>query len=341
MRDDGVTIAKAIGILLMVAAHAGMPDVASRFIVMFHMPLFFFMAGYCFKEKYLLPPPVTFINKRVKGLYVPFVKWSLLFLLFHNVFYHLGIYNGEYGFKGGVSYLYTWKEYAIRCIRIVVGLHGQEQLLGGYWFLPQLLYASIIGFFTIKYVRNLCLGTGMMLGLAFMASAFDLRVPFWGIRSLTFLSTVFFLAGYLYRKNYNGWDKWYHTVLFAVIVAIGSVFCYTSMLSFTTSKILPYTVCAVCGTVMTLNVSRCMASKEGRLKDVLVYVGNNTLTVLTWHFLCFKIVSLIIIKCYGLPMEQLASFPVIPEYASLWWIAYFAVGAGVPLCLLKLSKKRF
>lgn len=56
MRDDGVTIAKAIGILLMVAAHAGAPDVASRFIVMFHMPLFFFMSGYCFKEKYLSPP---------------------------------------------------------------------------------------------------------------------------------------------------------------------------------------------------------------------------------------------------------------------------------------------
>lgn len=56
MRDDKVTIAKGIGILLMVAAHAGIPDVISRFIVMFHMPLFFFMSGYCFKEK--PPPPV-------------------------------------------------------------------------------------------------------------------------------------------------------------------------------------------------------------------------------------------------------------------------------------------
>lgn len=69
-----------------------------------------------------------------------------------QLFYYLNIYNGEYGFKGEVSYLYSWKEYAIRCIRIVLGLHGQEQLLGGYWFLPQLLYASIIGFFCIKYM---------------------------------------------------------------------------------------------------------------------------------------------------------------------------------------------
>ncbi len=56
MHDDKVTIAKAIGILLMVAAHGGTPDGASNFIAMFHMPLFFFLSGYCFKEKYLSPP---------------------------------------------------------------------------------------------------------------------------------------------------------------------------------------------------------------------------------------------------------------------------------------------
>ena len=263
---------------------------------------------------------------------MPFVKWSLLFLLLHNVFYYLNIYNGEYGFKGEVSYLYSWKEYVIRCIRIMLGLHGQEQLLGGYWFLPQLLYASIIGFFTIKYVRNLYTGTAIMLGLSIVISFFDLRMPFWGVRSLTFFSTVFFLTGYLYKKKYNNWNKGYLSVLFAVIVAVGSVWCYTSMLSFTTDKMLPYAVCAICGTVMTLNISQYIASKESWIKNLLVYVGNNTLTVLTWHFLCFKIVSLIIIQLYGLPIEQLACFPIIPGYAS-WWMAYFVVGAGVPLIL--------
>ena len=271
-------------------------------------------------------------------MYVPFVKWSLLFLLLHNVFYYLNIYNGEYGFRGEVSYLYTWKEYAIRCIRIVLGLHGQEQLLGGYWFLPQLLYASIIGFFTIKYVRNLYTGTAIMLGLAIVTSFFNLRIPFWSIRSLTFFSTVFFLTGYVYKKKYNNWNKGYLSVLFALIVAAGSVLCYTSMLSFTTDKILPYAVCAVCGTVMTLNISQYITSKEGWIKNLLVYVGNNTLTVLTWHFLCFKIVSLIIIQYYDLPIEQLACFPIIPEYVS-WWIAYFVVGAGVPLAVLTLQQK--
>ena len=72
MRDDKVTIAKGIGILLMVAAHAGIPDMVNRFIVMFHMPLFFFMSGYCFKEKYLLPPPITIIVSLVTQLFLLF-----------------------------------------------------------------------------------------------------------------------------------------------------------------------------------------------------------------------------------------------------------------------------
>lgn len=249
----------------------------------------------------------------------------------------MNIYNGEYGFKGEVSYLYSWKEYVIRCIRIMLGLHGQEQLLGGYWFLPQLLYASIIGFFTIKYVRNLYTGTAIMLGLSIVISFFDLRMPFWGIRSLTFFSTVFFLTGYLYKKKYNNWNKGYLSVLFAVIVAVGSVWCYTSMLSFTTDKMLPYAVCAICGTVMTLNISQYIASKEIWIKNLLVYVGNNTLTILTWHFLCFKIVSLIIIQCHNLPIEQLACFPVIPEHKD-WWPVYLIVGAGVPLAMFRLKQ---
>lgn len=52
MRDD--KIAKGIGMLLMVVAHAGIPNMFSCFVYMFHMPLFFFMSGYCFKEKLII-----------------------------------------------------------------------------------------------------------------------------------------------------------------------------------------------------------------------------------------------------------------------------------------------
>lgn len=54
MRNNSVSICKAFGIMLMVMLHAGVPG--GTFVAMFHMPLFFVMPGYCFKDKYLQSP---------------------------------------------------------------------------------------------------------------------------------------------------------------------------------------------------------------------------------------------------------------------------------------------
>ena len=263
MCDDKVTIAKGVGILLMVAAHAGIPDMISKFIVMFHMPLFFFMSGYCFKEKYLLPfTHYIFINKRIKGLYIPFVKYQLPFLLFHNVFFYLNIYNDEYGFHGEVSHLYKLRDYVIKCVRIVIGFHGGEQLLGGYWFLPQLFYASVIGFFAIKYVRNIYVSVIMAFLATIVTSYLHLGIPFWRIGSLALLATTFFLLGYMYKKKINNWHRWHLALLFAVVVAIGSVYWPTTMLSYEAQEVPLYVATAFCGTLMTLTLSQWLTQRE-------------------------------------------------------------------------------
>ena len=70
------------------------------------------------------------------------------------------------------------------------------------------------------------------------------------------------------------------------------------------------------------------------LKMTLDYIGNNTLTILTWHFSAFVIVNYIIIKIYRLPLVKLAEFPVIFEYSAKGWILiYCAMGMIVP-CLI-------
>ncbi|MDE5824025.1 MAG: acyltransferase family protein [Lachnospiraceae bacterium] len=60
------------------------------YVYLFHMPLFFFISGYLFKESYLVQP-LTFISRRLRTCYMPFVKYySILFLLFHELLYPLG-----------------------------------------------------------------------------------------------------------------------------------------------------------------------------------------------------------------------------------------------------------
>ena len=166
MRDNSVSIAKAFAIMLMVLAHTWFLDIGNKWINMFHMPLFFFMAGYCFKDQYLADFK-TFAIKRLSGLYKPFVKWSLVFLVMHNIFFYLHIYDGEYGFRGSGSQLYSLTDFLKRAITIVISMSGNEQLLGGYWFLKSLFVGSFIAYFFIRYVKNPVLRGGICLHLQY------------------------------------------------------------------------------------------------------------------------------------------------------------------------------
>lgn len=72
--NDRVTYSKAVTIILMIIGHSNceIPYVTQT-LYMFHMPLFFFLSGFCFKNKYLTEPR-TFVQRRLKGIYWPYVK---------------------------------------------------------------------------------------------------------------------------------------------------------------------------------------------------------------------------------------------------------------------------
>ena len=143
-RDSTISIVKAIGIIFMVIGHSGCPKILHDYIYMFHMPLFFFCSGYFFKPTNETYQIKDFVIKRIKKLYFPFVKWSILFLLLHNLFFYINIYNDKYGFNGIVSSVYDTDEFIKRFLNIVFAMRGNEQLLGGFWFIRVLFIASII-----------------------------------------------------------------------------------------------------------------------------------------------------------------------------------------------------
>ena len=92
---------------------------------------------------------------------------------------------------------------------------------------------------------------------------------------------------------------------------------------------------------MVLGISRLLASHNNWVSRFLVFVGDNTLDILTWHFLCFKLVSLLLIWIYALPIERLAEFPVIEEFAYQgWWVMYLVVGVATTLVINWIIKER-
>lgn len=83
----------------------------------------------------------------------------------------------------------------------------------------------------------------------------------------------------------------------------------------------------------------------GKFRSVMIYIGNHTLPLLTWHFLSFKLVRLLIIWVENRPIEQLAYFSVIPpancvdQLYSSWWALYFLIGVLIPLTFCYIKEK--
>lgn len=83
-----ITITKGLCIILMVIGHAGCPSALFRFIYIFHMPAFFFFSGYFLKIS-KLDKTKDYLIKKINALYWPFVKWSVVFLVFHNLLHYI------------------------------------------------------------------------------------------------------------------------------------------------------------------------------------------------------------------------------------------------------------
>lgn len=81
MRDrrlEWIDIAKGIGIIIVILGHC-VPygGFAFNFIFSFHMPLFFILSGYCYKQRDVN----TTIHNKIKTLLIPFIKFAFLGLV--------------------------------------------------------------------------------------------------------------------------------------------------------------------------------------------------------------------------------------------------------------------
>ena len=151
-----LTILKAIAITFVVMAHASSPLYISRLSYMLGVSLFFMASGFFFNVKYL-NDEATFVKRRLKGLYIPFVKWSVLLLILHNLWFKIGILNESYGnAAGGVTHPLNARQWMQSLWSIVTNMSGYDVFLGGaYWFFRALLVSSIVFLILFKLLSLL------------------------------------------------------------------------------------------------------------------------------------------------------------------------------------------
>lgn len=333
-RNNSVSYLKALGIMLMVLGHSGhglLP--LQNFIYMFHMPLFFFASGFCFKRKYM-NEPFAFLKKRMGGVYVPFVKWGLLFLLLHNILFGIHIYSHDYGYLGVGVEEYNTDRTIDYIWQLFSSMSCHEQLLGGYWFLRSLFFGSLISWLALRICKRPWLSMMTVFSLCIMMNKYVLEIPILHLHSREFAAATIVLLGHCFAYYKIPKFNTYAIITSWLLTALGSVYWFMELSQNSYSnKLFPeYIITAVLTTWSCYSLFEKFKDKEGLPYRILKYLGNNTLTILTCHFASFKIVSLLIILIYDLQIERLAEFPTIEEYSTKgWFLAYLVVGVVVPL----------
>lgn len=355
MRETKFSILKAIAIICVVLSHAGISGWLFNFVFIFHVPIFFICAGYFFNTKYLTDER-TYIVHRFKGLYLPFVRWSLFFLLIHNVLFPLGILSETYGNAGGgVTHPYTWQQFSQHAWSIVSNMSGYDQFLcGAFWFFRALLLASI-GFLLMFKLLNRS------------AQLRDYKHTAWGVLFITFLlitwkttthlnltgvaqggyrelmGMAFMTAGFL-LKQYEVCDKlnWKTALTSGTILLLASCFFPSSMVwnpNFTQFISLPLP--AIAAFDMFTYISAWIDRHPGLIKRTFAYIGEHTLYIFAFHLVAFKVVSALKVWFYDLPWEAVGGHPVVitPANNWIWVILYLAAGVILPLLWLKSYRK--
>ena len=354
-RDSTFSILKALAILLVVTAHAAAPTHVSRFAYMVAVPAFFVCAGYFFNPDYL-ERKTTFVVRRARRLYFPFVKWSLLFLLLHNLLFPLGLLSETYGnAAGGVTHPYDWHTAVQNLWNIVFNMSGYDVFLAGaFWFFRALLLSSIAflllfkGATLIKWLKNPTLQVAAVGTLTFLLALWQsvegLRitgVAQGGYREL--MGITFMSIGFLFRHNNHTpiattWNNpivglTWSSVVLGLLVAFFPV-------SMTPSTHNPLAVAALtlagsAAFVWLYGLSHYLSLIPRGVPRVIAYIGDNSIYIFGFHLLAFKLVSIIKVLAYGMPWEMVGGHPVVTEQRDdAFWLAYLFVGAGLPLLIV-------
>lgn len=332
-RDCSLDIAKAICIILMVIGHSGCPDYLYRFIYMFHMPCFFFISGWLLSDKYLSDLKTGFIRK-AKGSYWQYVKWMLVFLLAHNLLAQLYFYDSSYSLQ----------EIAIRVV-LAFALAGGDPLLGGFWFLVSLFWASAVSLLFLWFLRRIGKLTNIYIsgGVVFMIliAMCEKWLPFnlpYQFGEQTMLAIAFYLTGYLFRKINTLNIKHPTWAITAFAIPFATAICMEASMTTTKGFEIPlYYFVALSGIMGVLSLSRWIV-QYSPIASFFKYVGDKTLYILVFHFPAFRLVSYAYITSNNLP-PSLLKFHTINDAPSWLWVAYAIVGLAISLLMWEINNR--
>ena len=262
-------------------------SVVVHFIYMFHMGLFFVLSGYFFKDITSVPMLRHFVWRKIKGLYFPYVGFSMLFLFLHNAL--INVNGGGY---------YVCSDYMTKIFKIVLTFSGQEDILVGFWFLKALFMASIfyaIISFVLNKMRCIHLVTiviiAVLVACMAMCNVEKKNLTIFGM----LYGCIFFYMGHIIKQKLNECNC---NILSMFILALSILvvsrtyneIANTEFLSVDIKTVLPFAFTTILGSLMVMGLSRVIYAKAHKAIIVLLdFIGSHTMVILALHYPFFII----------------------------------------------------
>lgn len=201
MRDQSLDILRGMGIFFMVFDHIGWGTVVHTYIQSFHMPLFFIVSGYLWKNEKLS----SLVQKRFKTLLIPYVFFAAIYLAIQTIL-TLGHEN---------SFLDS-----LRAVVLYPSDMSNMPIAPALWFLPCMFLTSIV--YSLLSRVSFKLKTLIIVGISSLgmlySSLVDTMLPF-TIEPMT-VALGFMLVGELIKKKQELVMRWLDKLWLVLIVLI-------------------------------------------------------------------------------------------------------------------------
>lgn len=186
-RYSFIDILKGIGIILMVLGHMHYRKIIEKFIYGFHMPLFFLVSGYLYKQPQNL---FGYVKRKTYALIVPYFIVGLLYCILD------GILTGNSAVLLGLKGVFVTTTY-------------NQPIESSLWFLPALFWINLIYAWIDKAIVHLKWKMALVTGVTIIGCEWTVFFHYlpWAMNSA--LSALgFFAIGHWFRVC--GEVKLYH-----------------------------------------------------------------------------------------------------------------------------------
>lgn len=277
MRLKWMDSLKGITIILVVLGHLSPPPILKQYIFSFHMPLFFFISGYLFKNERRTNREI--LKQKFNSLIIPYLWFMLLGYTYYyilDLIYQPSIKNFSSVLGENIVSTLYWVIYSAS-VTIPVN--------SALWFLTCLFTVEII-FYNILRISNGRKETILSIIILFSVIGYSTQristmlLP-WNL-NIALTAIVFYSAGYFFRNNLEGIFIKNINYLLPLMVTLATLFFQKetdiSMYYLRYGNYFSFYISAFSNILMYIYIF-----KKINNSNVLEFYGRNSIIILGFH----------------------------------------------------------